>query len=202
MITKQNKKGNVLAGILITLGILIAIALIIGSWMAGNYNTLVQKDTTVEAQFGKVKVAMERRLDLLPNLAATVKGSANFEKDTLVQVAQARGGLRVSSTPSQLDEANKPITAMMYGMLSYTEQYPQLKSTEAFKALMDEIAGSENRIAFERNNYNDVVREYKSQVRSFPSNLIAGMFNFEQSKWDTFEAHTNASVAPTIDFSK
>jgi len=202
MITKQNKKGNVLAGVLITLGILITIALIIGSWMAGNYNTLVQKDTTVEAQFGKVKVAMERRLDLLPNLAATVKGSANFEKDTLVQVAQARGGLRVSSTPSQLDEANKPITAMMYGMLSYTEQYPQLKSTEAFKALMDEIAGSENRIAFERNNYNDVVREYKSQVRSFPSNLIAGMFNFEQSKWDTFEAQTNASVAPTIDFSK
>jgi LemA protein len=202
MITKQNKKGNALAAVLITLGILILIAIIIGSWIAGSYNTLVDKDTSVEAQFGKIQTAMERRLDLLPNLASTVKGSANFEQETLIEVAKARGGIRIANNPTSLEEANRPVMSMMAGLMTYAEQYPALKSTEAFKGLMDEIAGSENRISWERNNYNDLVKEYKAEVRKFPTTMIAGMFGFEQSKWEMYNAVQNATVAPTVDFSK
>jgi len=199
---KQDKKGNVLMGILITLGVIIIIGLMFPGWVAGNYNTLVQKDTSVEAQWGKVQSAYERRLDLIPNLVATVKGSATFEQDTLVEVAKARGGIRVANNPAQLDAANQPVMAMMAGMMTYAEQYPQLKTTESFKALMDELSGTENRIKWERDNYNDLVKDYKAQVRSFPSNLIAGMFGFEQSKWDTFESRTEAEIASTVDFTK
>ena len=199
---KQDKKGNVLMGILITLGVIIIIGLMFPGWVAGNYNTLVQKDTSVEAQWGKVQSAYERRLDLIPNLVATVKGSATFEQDTLVEVAKARGGIRVANNPAQLDAANQPVMAMMAGMMTYAEQYPQLKTTESFKVLMDELSGTENRIKWERDNYNDLVKDYKAQVRSFPSNLIAGMFGFEQSKWDTFESRTEAEIASTVDFTK
>ena len=199
---KQDKKGNVLMGILITLGVIIIIGLMFAGWVAGNYNTLVQKDTSVEAQWGKVQSAYERRLDLIPNLVATVKGSATFEQDTLVEVAKARGGIRVANNPAQLDAANQPVMAMMAGMMTYAEQYPQLKTTESFKALMDELSGTENRIKWERDNYNDLVKDYKAQVRSFPSNLIAGMFGFEQSKWDTFESRTEAEIVSTVDFTK
>lgn len=201
MITKQNK-GNILATVLITLGIIIAIVVMIGGWIAGNYNTLVEKDTSVENQWGKVQSAYERRLDLIPNLVATVKGSAEFEKTTLVEVAKARGGIRIANNPTELEEANRPVMSMMAGMMTYTEQYPQLKTTEAFKGLMDELAGTENRIKWERDNYNDFVKTYKQQVRSFPSNIIAGMFGFEQSKWDAFDARDEADVAPEVSFTK
>jgi LemA protein len=197
-----NKKGSALIAVLITLAALAIIILTAVSFIAGNYNTLVDKDTSVENQWGKVQSAHERRLDLLPNLAATVKGSAAFEQQTLVEVAKARGGIRIANNPTALEEANRPVMAMMAGMMTYAEQYPELKSTAAFIALMDEIAGTENRIKWERDTYNDMVKDYKKQVRSFPSNMIAGMFGFEQSKWDTFEALENASVAPTIDFTK
>lgn len=198
----QNKKANVWIGVLVTLGIILLVAVMLGGWVISNYNTLVQKDVNVENQWGKVQSAYERRLDLLPNLAATVKGSANFEKDTLTAVAQARGGIRVANNPAQLEAANAPVMSMMAGMMTYVEQYPQLKSTEAFRALMDEIAGTENRIKWERDIYNDGVKDYKKQVRSFPSILFAGMFGFEQAKWSMFQSEINATVAPKLDFSK
>jgi len=187
--------------VLITLAVIVVIGIIGVSFITGSYNTLVSSDLNVENQWGKVQSAYERRLDLLPNLAATVKGSADFEQETLVEVAKARGGLRVANNPAQLEEANRPVMSMMAGMMTYTEQYPEIKSTEAFKGLMDEIAGTENRIKWERDAYNDQVRDYKLQVKRYPTNLIAGMFGFEESKWDSFTALENASVAPTIDFS-
>lgn len=202
MITKQNKKGNALAAVLITLGVLALITIVLVSWVLGSYNTLVDSDLNVENQWGKVQSAYERRLDLIPNLAATVKGSADFEQNTLVEAAKARGGIRIANNPTSLEEANRPVMSMMAGLMTYAEQYPALKSTEAFKALMDELAGTENRIKWERDNYNDFVKGYKAQVRKFPTNMIAGMFGFELSKWDTFESRENATVAPTVDFSK
>ena len=198
----MNNKGSAMAGVLITLLVIVFIAIIFGSWVAGSYNTLVDKDTSVEAQWGSVQSAYERRLDLIPNLVATVKGSADFEKETLVEVAKARGGIRLANNPSQLETANQPITTMMAGLMTYVENYPTLKTTEQFRALMDELAGTENRVKWERDNYNGMVKDYKQQVRIFPANLIAGMFGFEQSKWDIFESRENASVAPTVDFSK
>lgn len=196
----KNKKGSVMLGIGIALGVLLLLSIMLISFIASNYNTLVNKDTIVEESWGQVQNSYMRQLDLLPNLARTVKASSDFEKQTLVGVAQARGGFKSANTPAQLDEANKPVAQMYMGMLSYVENYPNIKSTEQYRALMDEIAGSQNRIAWDRNNYNKVVKDYKQQVRSFPSNIIAGMFGFEQSKWQTFTALDNASVAPTLNF--
>lgn len=197
----KNKKGNgILIGIAVVFAIFLAFMLITGVWVAGTYNGIVTKDVSVEKSWGNVQSAYERRLDLLPNLAATVKGSADFEKETLVEVAKARGGMRVANNPAQLEAANQPVMAMMAGMLTYAEQYPNIKSTEAFKGLMDELAGTENRIKFERDNYNTAVQDYKTGVRTFPANLIAGMFGFESSKYDMFVADNNASKAPTISF--
>ena len=201
MITKQNKKGNVLAAVLITLGIIIAIALIIGSWVAGSYNSLTDKDTSVENQWGKVQSAYERRLDLIPNLVATVKGSASFEQDTQTQIAAMRGGIRDAKTVSDMQKVDGQMSALMSGINVQIEAYPALKSTENFMALQDELAGTENRIKWERDEYNNQVKDYKYAVRSFPTNIIAGMFGFEQSKWETYEAKENASDAPTVDFS-
>jgi len=199
----ENKKGGI-GTILIAIGIIFAVIIILGlifmGWVAGTYNNLVGLDTSTSESWGKVQSAYERRLDLLPNLARTVKGSADFEKETLIEVAKARGGIRVANNPTDLETANKPVMSMMAGMMTYVEQYPQLKSTEAFRGLMDELAGTENRIKWERDNYNEKVKNYQTGVRIFPANIIAGMFNFPVDKWKMFEARTNASVAPEISF--
>lgn len=201
MITKQNKKGNVLAGVLITLGIVLFVALMIGGWIASSYNTLVDKDTSVENQWGKIQSAMERRLDLIPNLVATVKGSADFEKSTQTQIAAMRGGIRDAKSISDMQKVDGQISSLISGINVQIEAYPQLKSTENFLALQDELSGTENRLKYERDEYNNMVRDYKVQVRSFPTNIIAGMFGFEQSKWETYESKENASDVPTVDFS-
>jgi LemA protein len=201
MITKQNKKGNATT-VLITLGVLLLLAITIASWGISCYNTLVGADVGAENQWSKVQTAYEYRLDLIPNLASTVKGSANFEQETLIEVAKARGGIRIANNPTQLEEANRPISTMMAGMMTYAEQYPQLKSTEAFQGLMDSLAGCQSRIKWETDNYNDAVKFYKEQVRMFPTNIISNMFGFEENKWDMFEAKENASTAPVVDFSK
>jgi LemA protein len=200
MKAKTNKKANVLTGILITLGVIVLMILMLVGWAAGSYNTLVDTDTSTENSWAKVQTAYERRLDLLPNLARTVKGSSDFEKETLVEVAKARGGIRVANNPAELEEANRPVMTMMAGMMTYAEQYPNIKSTELYKGLMDELAGTENRIKWERDNYNDAVKTYKTTIRMFPKNIIASMFNFDVNKWEVFEASVNATSAPVIDF--
>jgi LemA protein len=168
----------------------------------GSYNTLVGSDINVENQWGKVQSAYERRLDLIPNLVATVKGSAAFEQDTQTQIAAMRGGIKNAKTVSDMQKVDGQMSSLMSGINIQVEAYPDLKSTANFMALQDELAGTENRIKWERDNYNDMVKDYKLKVRSFPMNMIAGMFGFEQSKWDMFAAVENASEPVTVDFSK
>ena len=199
----NNKKGGmgaVLIALLVIFGVTVLLGLIILGWIAGTYNGLVKLDTSTSESWGKVQSAYERRLDLLPNLARTVKGSADFEQKTLIEVAKARGGIRVANNPTDMDTANKPVVSMMAGMMTYVEQYPNIKSTEAFKGLMDELAGTENRIKWERDNYNEQVKNYQIGVRVFPANMIAGMFNFQVDKWEMFKSNENASSAPEISF--
>jgi len=197
----MNKKAmNALGIVGIVIGVIFLIFLMFFSWIAGSYNTLVSADTSTEASWGKVQTAYERRLDLLPNLARTVKGSSDFEKETLIEVAKARGGIRVANNPTSLEEANRPVMTMMAGMMTYAEQYPNIKSTELYKGLMDELAGTENRIKWERDNYNDEVKNYKNQVRMFPGSMIASMFNFDADKWEMFEGREEGKVAPEISF--
>jgi len=200
MINKQNNKGNALAIVGITMAVVVVVLLIIGSWVGGTYNGLVDKDTTVENQWGKVQSAYERRLDLIPNLVSTAKGSASFEQDTQTQIAALRGGIKNAKNVNDMQKVDGQMSALMSGINIQLEAYPALRSTENFMALQDELAGTENRIKWERDNYNDLVKVYKYSVRSFPTNMIAGMFGFEESKWDTFEAKEEAEDAPEVDF--
>jgi len=196
MIT-QNKKGSAL----FVVSALLAIIVIIGMFMAGTYNSIVSLDTGVEAQWGKVQSAYERRLDLIPNLVATVKGSADFEKNTQTQIALLRSGVKDAKSVGDMQKVDGQMSALMSGINIQLEAYPELKSTANFLALQDELAGTENRIKWERDNYNDVVKDYKYKVRSFPTNMIAGMYGFSESKWETYEAKEEASDAPEVDFS-
>ena len=200
MITKQNKKGNALAAVLITLGIVLFIALMIGGWIMGSYNSLVNTDVSVGNQWSKVQTAYQYRLNLIPNLVATVKGSADFEKSTQTQVAALRGGIQNAKTVSDMQKVDAQMTSLMSGINVQVEAYPELKSTANFMALQDSLAGAESRAKWELDNYNDAVKTYQVQVRTFPSNIIAGMFGFDLDKWQMFEAKENASEAPTVDF--
>jgi len=195
----MNKKGQAAA---ITLIVLVVAILFIGMWIAGSYNTLVNKDVSVEGQWGKVQSAYERRLDLIPNLVATVKGSANFEQETQTQIAALRGGIKNAKTVSEMQTVDNKMASLISGINVQIEAYPDLKSTENFRALQDELAGTENRIKWERDNYNDLVKDYKASVRSFPSNIIAGMFGFSVDKWEMFASKEGAENAPTVDFSQ
>ena len=198
MITKQNKKGNATA---IALGVVIAVVLILACWILGSYNGLVGVDINVGNQFGKVQSAYQYRLDLIPNLVATVKGSSNFEKETQTQVAALRGGIQNAKSVSDMQKVDSQMSALMSGINVQVEAYPELKSTANFMALQDSIAGAESRIKWERDNYNDMVKDYQLRVRSFPSNIVAGMFGFTLDKWRMFQSDTGASAAPIVSFS-
>jgi LemA protein len=196
----KNKKGGAGTIVLITLGIVFLLLFFVGVFIAGSYNGLVSTDTNVEQKWGNVQTSYERRLDLIPNLVETVKGVSNFEKDTQTQIAAFRAGIQNAKTPAQLDEVGKQMNQLVSGIAVSVEAYPDLKSSQNFLALQDELAGTENRISWERNNYNEAVKSYKTKVRTFPTNIIAGMFGFDLSKWDMFEASDGADTAPKVKF--
>jgi len=196
----MNNKAGTGTTIAITLGVIFLIVLIIGSFVSGTYNSLVDKDTSVENQFAKVQTAYQRRADLIPNLVETVKGSVKFEQDTQTQIAALRSGINNAKTPDQLDKAGKNLNSFVSGIMVNVEAYPDLKSNQNFLSLQDELAGTENRIKWERDNYNNAVKDYKVNVRSFPSNMIAGMFGFNVDKWEMFSASEGSDQAPKVSF--
>jgi LemA protein len=199
----MNKKGQVGIIALVIVGIIIIGAFII----IGMYNGLVNKDVATQTEWGKVQSAYQRRADLIPNLVSTVQGAANFESNTQTEIALLRTGaekvseqVATASTPEQLMMAQQSMNGLIGRLNVVVEAYPQLKATENFKILQDQLEGTENRIQFERNNYNNAVRTYATSVRSFPTNMIAGMFGFSIDKWKTFEAAPGSDVAPKVTF--
>jgi LemA protein len=197
---KMNKKAQ-LSGLLIALIVIVVFIGIIFMMIVGTYNSLVGKDTSVQTQWGKVQSAYQRRLDLIPNLVATVKGSADFEKTTQTQIAQLRSGVNNAKNPSDLQTVDTGVNSLIRNINVQLEAYPQLTSTANFRALQDELAGTENRVKFERDNYNDEVKNYANAVRMFPSNFFAGMFGFSLDKWKTFKATQGAENPPQVNFS-
>jgi LemA protein len=196
----KNNKGQVLYALLIFIGIIILLIVIVGLWIMGTYNSLVKSDVNVENSWAKVQTAYERRIDLIPNLVSTVKGAAQFEQVTQTQIATLRSGIANAKSTSDLTSAGKQVDSLISNLIVSVEAYPQLKATENFKSLQDELAGTENRIKWERDNFNDAVKDYKTKLRSFPTNIIAGMYGFTLDKWEMFEATQGAEIAPKVQF--
>jgi LemA protein len=175
-------------------GISIAVVLVIlVLWIWGSYNSLVKLDEGVNAKWANVQTAYQRRADLVPNLVATVKASADFEKKMQTDIAALRTGITSAKTPSELDFMGQKINTAIN--LVY-ENYPQIKSTENYLSLQDQLEGTENRIKTDRDIFNEAVKQLNVKIRTFPSNIVAGMFDFE--KKEMFEAAAGAEVAPNV----
>ncbi len=184
-------------GTIILLVILAVIAIFVFS-IFGSYNSLVSLDEDVNTQWANVESKLQRRYDLIPNLVESVKGAMKQEKEVFTAIADARAKLAGAGTTSEKVEASNELEGALSRLLVVVENYPELKSNQNVTALMDELAGTENRISTERDRYNAVVKEYNRVIRSFPKNIIAGMFGFKERPY--FEATAGADVAPEVNF--
>lgn len=185
----------------------VVILLIFGFVGCGKYNGLVGKDEVVKESWAKVESQYQRRADLIPNLVSTVKGAADFEKSTLTAVIEARA--KATSTTINADQltpenitkfqgAQDQLSGALSRLLVSVEKYPDLKANQNFLELQAQLEGTENRIAVARNDFNTVVKDYNQEVRTFPTNIFAGVFGFAQKGY--FTAAAGSENAPTVKF--
>ena len=188
---------------IVVLGVLAIIAI----WVANVYNGLVVQQEEVETAWAQVENQYQRRIDLIPNLVATVKGYATHEQETLQGVIDARAKATqvtvdpTNATPEQLaafQAAQGELSQALGRLLAVAESYPDLKANENFRDLQQQLEGTENRIAVARQNFNDAARKYNTEIRRFPKNIIAGAFGFERKPY--FEAEEGANKAPKVEF--
>ena len=187
--------------------IIIAVLVLLVIMLGGCYNGMNQARVEVDNQWAAVQSSYQRRMDLIPNLVATVKGVANFEQTTLTQVIEARAkatSLNVNASDltqekmQQIQQSQGQISSALGRLLVVSEQYPQLKATENFRDLQTQLEGTENRIKVSRDNFNEAVKNYNIKVTNFPGNLMAGMFGFKQRPM--FQADQGAQNAPKVQF--
>ncbi len=190
-----------------TLIAVVAAVVIIGFWMSSSYNSMVSEQEKATTALANVQSAYQRRADLIPNLVETVKGYAAHEKETFEAVTSARAKATsinvdlANITPEkikQFQEAQGELATALGRLLRVQEQYPELKANENFRDLQVQLEGTENRINEARNTYNQVVQQYNVSVRSFPKNVLAGMFGFAQMQ--KFESEAGAEQAPQVKF--
>ena len=171
------------------------------------YNSMVKLDEQVTSQWAQVENVYQRRADLIPNLVNSVKGAANFEKETLTQVIEARAkatSVNVDPTKltpesiAQFQSAQGALSQSLGRLLATVEAYPELKANQNFLELQAQLEGTENRITVERQKFNTVTQEYNSTIRTFPNNLTAGMFGFKAKGY--FQAEAGANKAPKVEF--
>lgn len=176
----------------------IAVIVLIAAVLGGSYNGLVKLETQTDTQFANVQVQLQRRSDLIPNLVNTVKGYAAHETEVFTAVSDARAKLAGAATVEEVNEAEGQMNSALSRLLAISESYPELKSNENFLSLQDELAGTENRIGVARKDYNEAVQQYNVKIRSFPTNILAGIFGFE--KKTQFEAEESAQAVPEVNF--
>lgn len=184
--------------LLIILGIIILFGLIIFSSIKGTYNSLVMLDEGVKSSWAQVENQLQRRFDLIPNYVETVKGYAKHEKELFVKVTEARAKVGGAGNIPDKIKANNELSGALSRLLLVVERYPDLKANQNFIRLQDELAGTENRIAVERRRYNESVKTLNIKVRSFPTNILAGMFGFEKAAF--FEVPEAAKAVPKVTF--
>jgi len=203
-------KGSKIA--LGVVGALLLLILIVGSWVAGSYNTLVQLDQATQAQWGQVENTYQRRADLVPNLVATVKGAAKFEQDTLTAVTEARAKVgqvsgaalgNVANNPEafkKFQDAQAQLSGALGRLLAVSESYPDLKSNQNFLALQSQLEGTENRIAVARRDYIEAVRVYNTELRTFPGVIWASTLYKSNKPMQEFTVAEDLKQPPQIKF--
>jgi LemA protein len=189
--------------------VLVFLAVVAAFAVAGKYNALVKLQQNVDAKWAQVQNVYQRRADLIPNLVQTVAGAANFEKSTLIAVTNARASVgRVQLDPNkaptdaaqleQFQAAQGQLSNALSRLLVVSERYPELRANENFQQLQAQLEGTENRISVERGNFNETVQSYNTAVRTFPTNLFAGMLGFQTRPF--FSAQPGAETAPAVKF--
>jgi LemA protein len=188
----------------------VVVVLIFGMYLVGVYNGLVGSQQAVEGQWAQVQNVYQRRADLIPNLVASVKGAANFEQTTLNQVIEARSRVGQMSPQASAEILNDPakfaqyqkaqdsLSSALSRLMVVVEQYPQLQAVQAFRDLMTQLEGTENRVAVERRTFNQVAQDYNTRIRRFPAALVAPMMGFQPKPY--FQAAPGAETAPKVDF--
>jgi LemA protein len=188
----------------------VVVVLIFGMYLVSVYNGLVGAQQAVESQWAQVQNVYQRRADLIPNLVASVKGAANFEQTTLTQVIEARSRVGQLSPQASAEILNDPakfaqyqkaqdgLSSALSRLMVVVEQYPQLQAVQAFRDLMVQLEGTENRVAVERRTFNQVAQDYNTRIRRFPAALVAPMMGFQPKPY--FQAAPGAETAPKVDF--
>jgi len=180
--------------------VVIILLLVIGvvSSVISSYNKMVMSRESVDTAMADLDVVLQRRADLIPNLVNTVKGAAAHETEIINSVTSARASLLGASSVSEKAEANAELSKAINALMVIVENYPTVSTSANFTQLSDELAGTENRIATARRDYNNVVKEYNSLIIKFPNNMLAGMFGMEKAEY--FTADEGSTEVPTVDF--
>lgn len=204
--TGKMKKGCMVWAIVV--GGLVLVALLIGSFFFGRYNTMVQMEERVNESWAQVENVYQRRLDLIPNLVETVKGVASFERETFIAVTEARAkagqvqiGADTVNNPEafrRFQEAQDQLTGALSRLLVTVERYPELKANQNFLELQSQLEGTENRIAVERSRFNEAAREFNALIRIFPNSIVAQIAGFKPKAY--FQAAEGAERAPKVEF--
>lgn len=189
---------KILIPIIVSVAFLVGLAILAIVLLVPKYNEFVNLDEEVNQKFAQIETQLERRGDLIPNLVSTVQGYASHESQVFTDIADARSRLSGAEGVEELSEANNQMTSALSRLLAIQENYPELRADAQFTGLRDELAGAENRIAVARQDYNQAVQEYNRNTRTFPGNIIAGFFNFDEK--DYFEAIETSREVPEVDF--
>ena len=187
-----------MTALIISLVILGGIVLITALWLMSSYNGLVVLRQAVKNAWAQIDVQLKRRHDLIPNLVNTVKGYASHEKDTLERVISARAKATSATTPADAMKAEGELSSALARLLAVVESYPDLKANQNFLSLQEELTSTENRVSFSRQAYNDSVTRLNTQIQTFPTVVIAGMFGFKEEPF--FETPSEQREAPKVQF--
>lgn len=184
-------------GLIIIVCIIAALAILVGAGVS-SYNGLVGEREKVEGLLANIDTQLQRRNDLIPNLVSTVKGYTNHESEVLANVSNARAKLAGANTTAEKSAADNELTGALSRLLVVVENYPALKADTQFSALTDELAGTENRIAVARKDYNDAAQQYNATIKKFPKVIFANIFGFDKAEY--FKAAEGSENAPIVNF--